>query len=149
MNAYDYKDEILEKYKVFNPVFHPQNEDSCSIEIKNKSSDSLFIYLEDEITIEFKDWHAHYSDYDDAIENVDNFLNNRECLISIYSNDKYYFCGSTFNKDDYSKDEVVDFIKDFHLYSLVQIFKEYGVVAKLEYFDSTKDKEIVVEKERF
>ena len=152
--ANDFADIIMERLEDYNPEIHCPNEWESTIEIKNKTGDSLFIHLDNEIIIEFKHWHSHYDcyDFDDldiAMEKVENILNNEGCIISIYTNDEYCFTGSSLNKSDYTKDEVVDFIKSFCLIHYYRRFNEQGVTAKLYYWDSTKDKDIVLEKGYF
>ena len=148
------KDEILERFKDYNPVVTLESDKCVSIEIKNESDDRLLINLEDEIILEFKDWHCHYtcedhSDFEDAMEKVDNILNNRDCVITIYCNGKNYLNGSILDKSDYSEDDIVDFMDCFHLCNTEEEFVKYGVTAKLEFWDNSLDKEITVEKERF
>ena len=165
--SYEYKDEVLERFKNYNPIVHTQSEkdyewldgDNCySIEIKNNSGDSLFIDLEGEITISYGDWHCHYyyedrSDYEAAMEKVDSILNNADCHLIIYSNGKWFGSGSSTNKEKYTNDEAVEFIKTFFVEKtyneFCQTFKKYGVNIKFEFWNKEKDYELTIEKERF
>ena len=166
MKSFDYKDDILLRYKKYNPIVHSSEEKDydfldgdrcCSIEIKN-NNDSLFIDLEDEITITYGDWHCHHyyedqTDYEEAIEQVDNILNNKECHLSIFSNNKWFGSGSISGKEKYTIEDALDFIKSFFdissLKSFNSDFKEYGVKIEFEFWDKEKDYELIIDKSFF
>ena len=167
MNMEVILDRILEKYKEYKPIVHTFKEkefyyidgdNGFVIEIKNPNGKSLFIDLEDEITISFGDWHCHYyyedwPDIEDVLEKVDNILNNKDCYLIIFSNNKYFGCGSSINKDKYNEDDIVDFIWNFSdkmaFNKFSETFKKYGAVAKCVYWDKNKNYEINVNKEKF
>ncbi len=165
--SYEYKDEIVKKYAKYNPIIHTSSETEynwlesdnfCGIELQNVNGDNLFIYLEDEITLVFGDWHIHYyyedrDDYEMALDNVDNILNNKECTIIIYSNNNWFGSGSQLNKDKFTKKEAFDFLKSFFdkegFKEFSKSFKKYGVSIKVNYWNKDNNYEIFIEKEMF
>lgn len=159
---YQYKDEVVAKFKDYDIVIHTNkekdygylsNDEFVSIEIKNKKGKSLFMNLEDEITILFGDWHMHYtledvSDYEEAMEKAYNIINNKECTLVFYCNGKIFGSGSD-NKKEYTLEDALDFLKSFFVSGFHPIFKEYGVLVKVCYFDESKNYEIFLDKENF
>ena len=149
---YEYKDEVISRFRNYNISLHT-NKDFVSIEIKNKKGKSLFINLEDEITILFGDWHMHYaledvSDFEEAMEKVYNIINNKECILIFYCNGKLFGSGSD-DKKKYTLEDALVFLKSFFVSGFHQIFKDYGVLVKVCYFDESKNYEIFLDKENF
>ena len=164
--TYDYKEEILEKLRDYHPVVHTKEEDGydwldsnhCSIEIQNQNGKSLFIDLEDEFTITYGDWHCHYmyedrDDYEEVMEVLDDILHNRQCTLIIYSNGKWFGSGSSHHKENYTKEDAVQFINSFfpkkEYKEFFQDFQKYGVTIKICYWDEDKNYEFFIEKEYF
>ena len=138
---YEYKDEVISRFRNYNISLHKisENKDFVSIEIKNKKGKSLFINLEDEITILFGDWHMHYaledvSDFEEAMEKVYNIINSKECILIFYCNGKLFGSGSD-DKKKYTLEDALVFLKSFFVSGFHQIFKDYGVLVKVCYFD--------------
>lgn len=166
---YEYKDEIVKRYKEYNLIVHTKQEkdynwlsdENCySIEIKNshKDSESLFIDLEDEITISHGNWHCHYyyedrDDFEEAMDKVDNILKSKDCHLTIFSNGKSFASGSSLNKEKYSKEDALKFVKTFFdgetLKEFTKTFKQYGVIIKFEFWDKSKNYEINLPGELF
>ena len=149
---YEYKDKVVDRFRNYNISLHT-NKDFVSIEIKNKKGKSLFINLEDEITILFGDFHMHYalddlSDFEEAMEKVYNIINNKECILIFYCNGKLFGSGSD-DKKKYTLEDALDFLKSFFVSGFHQIFKDYGVLVKVCYFDESKNYEIFLDKENF
>ena len=166
--TYEYKDEILERFKKYNPIVHTVNEkdydwldgDDClSIEIKNpETDDSLFIDLEGEITICYREWHEHFyyedrNDYEEAMKCAEKVLNNQQCSIIIFSNNKWYGTGSSDKKLNYNQSEALEFVLKFFGHKddkeFIEKFKKYGVKVKFEFWDSDKNYEYILDKENF
>ena len=157
MKPYDYKEEIINKLRRYHPIIHQNKDDideAFTIEIKNANNHSLFIDFEDEIIISYGAWHDHYyyedkDDYDIAMEKVLNILNNKDCVLIFYSNDKLFGSGSSLNKNEYTEEEAIDFLKSFFPNDLPIFIKEYGVKIKVNYWNEDKNYEIVIDKEKF
>ena len=165
--TYEYKDEILERFKKYKPIVHTSAEkdydyleDEClSIEIKNEATDdSLFIDLEGEITIYYREWHEHFyyedrNDFEDAMKCAEKVLNNEQCSIIIFSNNKWYGTGSSGNKTNYSESEALTFVKKFFKHpdekEFIENFKKYGVKVKFDFWDNSKNYEYNLGKENF
>lgn len=154
---YEYKDEMVKKLKEYNPIIHKNKDnidDACTLEIKNKNNHSLFIDLEDEFIISYGPWHDHYTyedkdDYDMVIEKVLNILNNKDCTLIFYSNNRLFGSGSSLNKDKYTEEEVIDFLKSFFPNNYPDFLKEYGAKIEVNYWDEDKNYEIIIDKEKF
>ena len=163
-NAYEYKEEVLEKYKKYNLIVHTNKEEEykwlanehVSIEVVNDST-TFFIDLEDEITIYFDNSHRHFyyetrNDFEEAMKLVDALLNNEQCAVIIYSNDEWH--GAGFDKacaiDEQNK---VNYLKEFFnketYKEFVKTFKKYGVKIVLAFWDKTKTHELIVDKGEF
>ena len=159
----NYSKEIIKSLKEYNPIIHTNKEkeynwlkdNNCSIEIKNKDNDSLYIDLEDEITISYGLWHTHYYcedkiDFEEALSTIENILNNKECVLLIYCNKKLFGSGSEINKEKYTLEEAIDFIDAFfNKTSVIKLFQEYGANIKVNYWDKTKNYELFIDKEYF
>ena len=166
-NTYDYKEEIIKKFKMYNPTIHTNKEkeynwlnpdEACVIEIKNTNGENLFIALEDEITISHGTWHDHYYyedryDYESAMTKVSNIINNLDCTLTIFSNGKCFGSGSELSKNKYTKKEAIEFIKNLFngkaYEEFTKTFKKYGANIKINYWDKTKNYEIFLDKEEF
>ena len=160
---YDYKDKVITKFKKYSPILHTKNEkgyellygdNAVSIEIKNDKGNSLFIDLEDEITISYSNWHLHYyyedeDDLKEAMEKVGNIIDNKECILNIYCDGKLFGSGSSLNKDNYGKEEVLEFMNSFIDISSYESFKKYGVLVKVNYWNESQNYEIFLNKENF
>ncbi|MBR2678345.1 MAG: hypothetical protein IKE63_02900 [Bacilli bacterium] len=139
------KKRIIEELKNYNPVIKSEENNFCRIAI-----DNLFVDLDDEITVVFEEWHMHYSEEDceEAIEKVKDIINNNECILVIYCNDKIFGCGSSLKKDKYTEKDVLEFLNSF-FQTNNSSFKEHGAVIKVKYFDSTKNYDLYLDKESF
>ena len=154
MNTSIYIEEIMNKYKNYNPTL-TREEELVRIELNNTNGDNLYIDLDFEITISFDKWHIHYvcedrDDYETAMEKVDNIINNKEAILVIYSNDKIFGSGSSLNNNKYSKEEIIEFLKDFfgNAYKeFNKIFKEKGLTIYVKYWNKKLDYKLDLKKE--
>ncbi len=154
---YEYKDEMVRKLQKYNPIIHENKDnidEACTIEIKNRNSHSLFIDLEEEFIISYGPWHDHYycedrEDYEAALEKVLNVLNNKDCILVFYSNNKLFGSGTSLNKNKYTKEETIEFLKSFFPNEFPIFLKEYGAKIEIKYWDENKNYEIFIDKEKF
>ena len=155
---YDYREELLNLLKDYNRVVLSDDGKSCSIEIKNDDDRSLIIDLDNEVTISFDKWHNHYyiedrDDYDEAIDKVLNILNNIDCIINIYSNNKYVCSGSSLDKSKYTEEDVLNYMKsffgDYLSSSFNESFKNYGATIEFIFWNKDNNYELEISKEDF
>ena len=84
------------------------------------------------------------------MEKVDNIINNKEAILVIYSNDKIFGSGSSLNNNKYSKEEIIEFLKDFfgNAYKeFNKIFKEKGLTIYVKYWNKKLDYKLDLKKE--
>ena len=151
----EYIDRIVEKYKKWTPIIHPLKEEKrYEIELKNNENKSLLIELYEEATISFGTWHCHYPledevDLEDILEVLDSILDNQECIIIIYSNDKCFGSGSISHKIDYKEEDIYEFLDSFFgkKWKENESFQNFGIQVKCSFWDSSKDYEINIDKE--
>ena len=145
MKIYDYKDQIINRYRNYNPIFH---EEKSATELKNSKGKSLYIYLEDEIIIEYDNWDIHYSceDIDDvyaAMDKVDNILNNKEAILKFYVNNSFFASSSISYKDNYTKEDILDIFNSFNMNSILE---EKEVKVIINFWDDANNYEIDLNK---
>jgi len=146
MNKDIYIEKIINKYKDLNLVVSKDNK-ITHIEFINNNGDNLYIDFDDEIIISFSKWHIHYlcedeADLETALEKVDNIINNKEAILLIYSNDKLLGSASSLNKDNYTKEEIVELLKEFFGSSYKQISEELTI--NLTFFNKKLNKIIII-----
>ena len=159
--VYEYKDEIVNRLKEYNSFVHTNKDKDydwlgdnyCVIEIKKKG-DSLFINLEDEFMISYGKWHAHYNyedrdDYEIMMDKVNKILNNNNCVVEIYLNNNCIGGCSDLDKDKYIKEDIIEVIKSFFKGDLYSEIREYGVSARVNYWDSSKNYVLYMDKKDF
>lgn len=153
-DTYNYVDEIINTFREYNPIFH-NNDNYYNIEINNNNGDNIIIDLDSDITVSFGKWHNHYYyedryDYEVAMEKVKNLINNEDCILNIYSNNKYLGSGSSFHRKTFSERDAVNFINTFFKNtSFSDYFREHGITIKVCYWDNTKNYDLLLEKDCF
>jgi len=140
MKIYDYKDQIINRYRNYNPIFH---EEKSAIELKNSKGKSLYIYLDDEIIIEYDNCDIHYiyedkNDFFDAVEKVDNIINNKEAILNLYINNSFFASSSISYKDKYTKEDIIDIFNSFNMNSIL----EKEVKVTINFWDDANNYEI-------
>ena len=153
--------EILELFKDNEIILHTNKEEKYkwldsnhySIQIKNDDNE-LFIDLEEEISLFFKDWHSHYYPneeyYNFMIENVKDIINNKTYTFSIYQNDKWY--GSKLNeKEIKTKEEAIKEVKGFfkNHKEFIDKLNEGITTIKCNYWNKKNNKEFEIKKHSF
>ena len=100
------KDKFLNELKDYNIKINKENN---TIEIINNNGDNIFINIEEEITISFGNWHEHFiiedNDIEEPIEKINYLINNKNCILNIYIDDKLFGCATSIEKESYTKEE--------------------------------------------
>lgn len=112
-------DDIIALIKHYDPQIITEKPELIEIKLVSGYGEELWIAIDEEFTVFFGDWHAHYSDnikaYEAFITDLFGILENKKFIVCAYKNDKW--CGSflsgseTPDEDElrevYGKDKVI------------------------------------------
>lgn len=120
-------------------------EQNNNLEIINSNGPNMTINIEDELIVEFDEWHSHYQledqdDFEIAMDEIKNILENKQSILCIYINNISFASGTTFNKDKYTEEDVLDFLKTF----LKSYQLRHPLQVKIKYWDSKKNYELAI-----
>ena len=165
---YEYKNEVLERFKKYDIVVHTSKEkdydflypNDYSIELKQKNIDNtMFIDLEGEITIYVDGAHRHFyyeerNDFEQAMKFAENILTNKICSISVFSNNDWKCTSfSDENKVDFNElqafEKVIELTDGREKNYIYNELKKFGSVVKFEFWDKSKNYEYSFEKNKF
>lgn len=118
------REEIIKYLLVYNPLVYTKMDeefnyldgDGIAICAKNVSGEEIIIELEDEFSLFFGGWHAHYcadeSDYSYFIRDLESILNGKKYAINVKCNNEW-LCSMLSNDEFINKDRIKESIADY------------------------------------
>ena len=139
----NYYDELLEFLADHDPQC--SNGDASCITLKNTAGKELHIIFEDEITVFYDVWHKHYrqDEFEALRQDVRRILHNERYIVSVFLQDNWIgamILDEPLTKADIKR-QIERFLKDDKKGS--QQAKEYGVEARMIYWDEAKNQTLV------
>ncbi len=149
-----FQDIIIKQLQEYHPIIHNIKDNEYSIEIKNQFGNSLYIGVDDEVILSYKEWHCHYQleDLDDLemiLDKIKNIIHNKDSILLFYHNNQCIGSASDTNADQYTKTKIIKFIHTFFPNASINIMKGNGILVKVVYWDESKNNELYISKEEF
>lgn len=165
IDTMDKKDELCELLKEYRYVLHEKDDgeykyldaDSMCITVLNaKGEEDIYIDLEEEFTISMNGYHCHFQpdeeDFEEMVQMLKDYLEGRCCVVLLFSNkpdgELQWRLSSTYEPN------VCELLERKNVYNALDLgkdlrkeLKRVGGKVCVCFFDSSKSKEMVIEKE--
>ena len=110
------------------------------LEIMNSNGSNMIINIEDELIVEFDEWHSHYpiedqDDFEMTMDEIKKILTSKQSIICIYINNILFASGTTYDKEKYNEKDVLDFLNIF----LKNHPMKEPLKVKVKYWDTKKN----------